>query len=183
MLNARRQWFRGYDALPVGIPGLLVFSVVVGVGLLVLFLMPSRVDWLSRIAPSIERNWHRLFALYLLAVAVSGLLISYATHGMRRLSAVSDRSEETHLAPAGIWPPVVLGAIEIVLYTTTLLMGQAGFIGVWLILKVAGRWGDWQERGQEARNRLQGFLVGTALSLVSAGITFGLIRGFVGISE
>jgi hypothetical protein len=183
MVNARRQWFRGHEALPVGIPGLLIFTIVVGVGLFVLFLMPSRVDWLSRIDPSIERNWHRLFAFYLLAVALSGLAISYATHGMRRLGDVSDRDGEDHLAPASVWPPVVLGAIEIVLYTTTLLMGQAAFIGVWLILKVAGRWGDWQERGQEARNRFQGFLVGTALSLVSAGVTFGLIRGFVGISE
>ena len=183
MLNARRPWFRGYEALPVGISGLLIFATIVGVGLLVLFLMPSRVDWLSRIDPSIERNWHRLFAFYILAVALSGLAISYATHGMRRLGGIGDGDDEAHLAPAGVWPPIVLGAVEIVLYTTTLLMGQAGFIGVWLILKVAGRWGDWQERGQEARNRLQGFLVGTALSLVSAGITFGLIRGFVGISE
>ena len=183
MVNARRQLFRGYEALPLGIPGLLIFAVVVGVGLLVLFLMPSRVDWLSRMDPSIERNWHRLFAFYLLAVALSGLAISYATHGMRRLGGVSDGDEEAHLTPAGVWPPVVVGAIEIVLYTTTLLMGQAAFIGVWLILKVAGRWGDWQGGGQEATNRLQGFLVGTALSLVSAGITFGLIRGFVGISE
>ena len=183
MVNARRQWYRGYEALPVGIPGLLIFTIVVGVGLLVWFLMPSRVDWLSRIDPSIERNWHRLFAFYLLAVAISGLLISYATHGMRHLGGVSDGSDEARLASAGVWPPVVLGAIEVVLYTTTLLMGQAGFIGVWLILKVAGRWGDWQERGQEARGRIQGFLVGTALSVVSAGITFGLIRGFVGISD
>ena len=183
MVNARRQWYRGYEALPVGIPGLLIFTVVVGVGLLVLFLMPSRVDWLSRIDPSIDRNWHRLFAFYMLAVAFSGLAISYATHGMRRLGGVGDGDEEAHLTPASVWPPIVLGAVETVLYTTTLLMGQAGFIGVWLILKVAGRWGDWQGGGQEARNRLQGFLVGTALSLVSAGITFGLIRGFVGISE
>ncbi len=183
MVNARRQWYRGHEALPLGIPGLLIFTIVVGVGLLVLFLMPSRVDWLTRIDPSIERNWHRLFACYLLAVALSGLLISYATHGMRRLGGVGDGDVEANLTPAGVWPPVVLGAIEIVLYTTTLLMGQAGFIGVWLILKVAGRWGDWQKSGQEARNRLRAFLVGTALSLVSAGITFGLIRGFVGISE
>ena len=183
MVNARRQWFRGYEALPIGIPGLTIFGVVVGVGLLVLFLMPSRVDWLSRIDPSIDRNWHRLFAFYVLAVALSGLAISYATHGMRRLGGVDDGDREALLAPGGVWPPVVLGTIEIVLYTTTLLMGQAGFIGVWLIIKVAGRWGDWQERGQEARNRLRGFLVGTALSVVSAGITFGLIRGFVGISE
>ena len=35
MVNARRQLFRGYEALPVGIPGLLIFTVVVGVGLLV----------------------------------------------------------------------------------------------------------------------------------------------------
>ena len=165
MLNARRPWYRGYEALPVGIPGLLIFAIVLGVGLLVLFLMPSRVDWLSRIDPSIQRNWHRFFAFYLLAVAISGLIISYATHGMRHLGAVSDGDDESHLTPAGVWPPVVLGALEIVLYTTTLLMG------------------DWQGGGQEARNRLQGFLVGTALSLVSAGITFGLIRGFVGISE
>ncbi len=183
MVNARRQWFRGHEALPLGIPGLLIFTIVVGVGLLVWFLMPSRVDRLSRIDPSIERNWHRLFAFDLLAVAISGLRISYATHGMRRLGGVGEGDEEADLTPAGVWPPVVLGSIEVVLYTTTLLMGQAGFIGVWLILKVAGRWGDWQERGQEARGRIQGFLVGTALSVVSAGITFGLIRGFVGISE
>ena len=44
------------------------------------------------------------------------------------------------------WHSAVVGTIEAVLYTSAWVMNQKEFIGVWLVLKVAGRWQRWEHR-------------------------------------
>jgi hypothetical protein len=40
--------------------------------------------------------------------------------------------------------PQILGTLELVMYPTAFLLGQPEFIGVWLLLKVAGNWRGWE---------------------------------------
>ncbi len=88
------SWWSGNEVITFGIRGLLIFSCVVGIGLLLWFLPPSRVEFLTRAAPSIDRNWHRLFAIYFLGIAISGIVISQATHQLRHLFEIEDRAGE-----------------------------------------------------------------------------------------
>lgn len=58
------------------------------------------------------------------------------------------------------------GVVEILIYTSSLMLGYPEFIAVWLSLKVAGNWKDWSEAGQEARAKFVIFLLGTGISLL-----------------
>ncbi len=56
-----------------------------------------------------------------------------------------------------LWPPALLGVCEAVLYPTAFIVGHTDFIGLWLLLKVAGQWPRWglessivKEKGQDA---------------------------------
>jgi hypothetical protein len=76
------------------------------------------------------------------------------------------------------FPPAFVGFAEAILYPTALLSGQPEFIAVWLALKVAGQWNEWQ-RGYQGRARFNRFLVGNALSIMVSGLTYGAIKSFV----
>jgi len=43
-------------------------------------------------------------------------------------------------------------------------MGKEAFVGIWLVLKTAGRWGEWKK--PQGRRIYNVFLVGNALSLM-----------------
>ncbi|MCD6282938.1 hypothetical protein J7J84_04975 [bacterium] len=82
--------------------------------------------------------------------------------------------EDAHGQPDR-WMPPVVGVIERTLYAVSYLLGHAEFIGLWLVLKVAGQWGRWNEgievKVGERQEHLPGrsiyyvFLCGTAASL------------------
>lgn len=46
--------------------------------------------------------------------------------------------DQTNIRP-GAWLPPITGFVERILYTTSLLMNNAVFIGVWLAIKVASQ--------------------------------------------
>jgi hypothetical protein len=72
--------------------------------------------------------------------------------------------------------PEMVGILERMLYTTAMLIGQPGFIGFWLALKVAGGWKGWSEpvRTPDGKVIMNGrdlfsvFLIGSGFSIAYA---------------
>ena len=80
------------------------------------------------------------------------------------------------------WQPRVLGVIERFLYTSSLLVGKAEFIGFWLAVKVAGQWKRWSEDQESdgvhvsGRSIYQNFLIGNGLSILFSIVGYKLIE-------
>ena len=70
----------------------------------------------------------------------------------------------------------ILGIVERLLYTTSLMIGVPQWIAVWLALKVAVAWSRWQEK--ETRGLYNLFLIGNALSLI-----FGFIGAWIALGS
>ena len=61
----------------------------------------------------------------------------------------------------------VLGILERILYTFSILMGFPQWIAVWLTLKTASRWPGWKE---DKHRKYNIFLIGNAVSILFAVI-------------
>ena len=70
------------------------------------------------------------------------------------------------------WQPALIGVIERIFYISSLLMNHYEFIGLWLILKMAGH-----ILGKEPSDRIfyMETLIGNAISLLYAGVGFQMI--------
>jgi hypothetical protein len=98
----------------------------------------------------------------------------------RRVGVTAEGEHRTDL-------PLIVGALERVLYISALLGGVREFVGLWLALKVVGGWKGWSEDrvlkaegGGEVkvhpRNTVNVFLIGNGLSLMNAAAATDLIR-------
>ena len=85
-----------------------------------------------------------------------GLLIGFVTDTMR--------GEETDRG----WKKRMEGSVEQVLYTSSLVIGQAVLIAAWLGIKTAAQWQGWTQRKDFSDNYLSPYFVGNALSVVVA---------------
>ena len=80
----------------------------------------------------------------------------------------------------------LVGFVERALFVATLQMGRGEFIGVWLLLKVAGQWKRWTEgetvgdKTIDGRSAFNIFLIGSGLSIAYAFVGAHLIRFIVG---
>jgi hypothetical protein len=96
--------------------------------------------------------------------------VHYVSRALWKSVAISGDKRNENL-------PRIVGLLEAFLYPTALLAGFPEFIGVWLVLKVAGSWSGWQDP-EKGRALFQVFLVGTALSLAygaAAGVGMQLV--------
>jgi hypothetical protein len=74
-----------------------------------------------------------------------------------------------------------LGIFERILYVSAFSVHCAGFIAVWLTLKAISKWSGWSEDAKETeedkiqlgRARFQIFLIGNALSILFALLSWG----------
>jgi hypothetical protein len=117
----------------------------------------------------------KLIGIWLISIAVTHFVIYSAARGMGRLFALRrpDRIPD-------LWSPALLGISESLLYPGAILAGKSEFIGVWLAIKVAGNWIQWSgssdpknpESAYEGRRRFNRFLVGNALSILAAFVTY-----------
>lgn len=143
-------------------------------------LAPTFPAWMTRASNLIPADrWHLLTAICLFGLVGSHL----AAHLMRRvLDALFviryRRKERNEQEGETYFPPAFVGFAEAILYPTALLIGQPEFIGFWLALKVAGQWKEW-ESGYQGRARFNRFLVGSALSIMVSGLTYGAFKSFV----
>lgn len=120
-------------------------------------------------------RWGTLLGLYCFAVAGSALLINPSLMGIRILF---DLASAEDVKPVHLWPPLLVGSCEAVLYPTAVLLGKAEFISVWLALKVAGQWSFWTG-DYKGRNRFNMFLIGNALSIAAALVFARIIQAVV----
>jgi hypothetical protein len=125
-----------------------------------------------------------LLGYYALAYVISGILGAVILRVcMARLERLSDENGSPHYKQnskkasednahklAGI-----VGIIERILYTSAILVGQPGFIGVWIVLKAVGEWRKPQEDTSSRVGVSNAFMInqiGTALSIL-VGVAAG----------
>jgi hypothetical protein len=132
--------------------------------------------------PGISKDfsmWYANVVGYGFALAVGGVLVKNVVDTLWNCLA-PEGSKNPQIRP-GAWQPEALGHIERILYVALLQAGQAALIGLWLALKVVGKWTKWGESGDEKTQKPSGqsifnvFLIGNALSLVYAFAGFKLI--------
>lgn len=106
-------------------------------------------------------------SLLLWNVAAGAFLVNPLMSMLRRLFGVADRSAAFNR----FWPGLILGSVELLAYPIAILIGRPEAIVLWLGIKTAGTWKEWQE-GWRGRNRFNLFLIGNAavifLALVCA---------------
>jgi hypothetical protein len=112
---------------------------------------------------------------YFVAVIVAAPLIKQVVDRLYETPVVGRSHETIGGERAYAWMAVGVGLVERLLYVAALQIGKGEFIGVWLALKAAGQWEVWREPTPEARATYQIFLIGSALSVLYAGVGFKII--------
>lgn len=80
----------------------------------------------------------------------------------------------------------LVGFVERALFVATLQIGRGEFIGVWLVLKIAGQWKRWAEGEKvgdeviDGRSSFNLFLIGSGLSIAYAFVGAQLIKFMLG---
>ncbi len=67
---------------------------------------------------------------------------------------------------AAFAPPMIVGWVELVLYSLAIASCRAEFIPAWLLIKVAGNYKLWHDAS--GRSRFQRFLIGSGISILVA---------------
>jgi len=163
----------------------VLLLVILGLGIYLLWANPAIPKAVWRVSSTVRSDrWSVLIGIYLVSVVATHFVIFYSMrclHFLLRLQGPDTLHD--------LWSPTVVGVCESIMYPTALLMGQGDFIGLWLALKVAGQWVRWRgepekktetlEERNEGRRRFNRFLVGSALSVILAGVTYGALRIWV----
>lgn len=76
----------------------------------------------------------------------------------------------------------MLGAIERLLYTTAIIIGESNFIALWLTLKTISQWEKWKGKDEKSRANFNNFLSGTGLSL-AYGVLGGMVVKWLGRND
>ena len=159
----------------------LLFVILI-VGAILVSKNPSSLGFLAHASTRIKPDaYGRLIGILLISLVLSHFLIYWALSWIHRLFGIVPSVDATDR-----WPPVVLGALEGILYVIALVTGKLEFIGFWVVVKTAGGWVRWsgsskqdQAALNEARRRFYGFLVGNALTIIVALLTFATLKLFV----
>jgi hypothetical protein len=89
------------------------------------------------------REWIALAVGYGFAVIIGHFCVARVVDCLW-IEAGWKKGEGAEARPASYLPRLV-GIVERVLFVASLQLGKAEFIGVWLVLKVAGQWKRWSE--------------------------------------
>jgi|GEM_PF-2882496 len=112
---------------------------------------------------------------YAYSIGLGSLMTSaFAQHTGRSIDEY-DTSEKARYR----WAAKLLGAIERLLYTTAIIMGENNFIALWLTLKTISQWEKWKGADEKSRANFNNFLSGTGLSL-AYGILGGMVVKWLG---
>jgi hypothetical protein len=144
--------------------------------------LPCHMNKLSiRVRPE---TWSGFFGILLVSILITHVIVFSAVLLMRRLFELKDNDARKNL-----WPPALVGVCENVMYPMALFFGKPEFIGLWLAIKAAGQWNRWypnpiqrrnsylnEELVNEGRRKYTAFLVGNALSIIAACITWGALK-------
>ena len=116
--------------------------------------------------------WWTYLLGYLFSVFVgSFVMVRLVVNAMwKGLGWKGDLSEDT-IRPYA-WHPIAVGCLDSVLYTSAWLANKPEFIGVWLAIKVAGKWDRWTKDGDVNGKKIHGrtffniFLIGSGLTVL-----------------
>jgi hypothetical protein len=153
--------------------GLPYAGLWAAIGFVVWFSDFQPPHWLTTPQPNIaSAGWRRLIGLYFFSVAGSTLIINPILMAIRKLFGLASSDDVRFVY---LWPPILLGTCEAILYPTAFLMGHAEFVGVWLAVKVAGQWNLWLD-DRHGRNRFNMFLIGNAMSIALGVLVWYVMR-------
>jgi hypothetical protein len=159
----------------------LALVILLAVGLVLasapLPVPPPLAKLTSRIRP--DAFWKALGVL-LIAAVISHWAVFVVLRWVRTLFELGD---PTDTARRELWPPAVLGLCEATMYPVALVSNHSDFIGLWLLLKVAGQWPGWglrekdnAEKLDQGRRRYYHFLIGNAFMVGAGLITYGVLK-------
>jgi hypothetical protein len=117
---------------------------------------------------------------YAFALIAGGILVKIVVDAMwDRL--VPGGAKNPQLRP-NAWQTQALGHVERVFYVALFQAHYGLLVGLWLVLKMVGKWKRWSESGDEKAQKPSGqavfniFLLGNALSVLYALFGFKLIQ-------
>jgi len=152
----------------------LFIGLVATTGLSFLLLSPQLPKWITRSTNLVPQDkWHVLIAIFMFTIVGGHVFAHFTTLGLAYLFDL-----KKGINPANLYTPAFVGFCESILYPTSFLLDIPEFIGIWLALKVAGHWKQW-ETGDEGRRRFNKFLVGNAMSICVGILSYGAIKSFV----
>jgi len=124
--------------------------------------------------------WYAQIFGYGFALVVGGIMVKELVGVLwDRLSPGGAKNPQ--LRP-NAWQTRALGHVERVLYVALFQGGQGLLVGLWLALKMIGKWTRWSEGGDEKAQKPSGqaifniFLLGNALSILYAFLGFKMIQ-------
>jgi hypothetical protein len=170
---------RATNSLPI-VWHILLAAMLVAGAVLASVELPAP-EALDRVTDRIQGEiWWRIIGVLMAAIAVMHWVVFGV---LRALRSLFDLPGATDNARVSLWPPALLGALEAVMYPLALLASHADFIGLWLLLKVAGQWPGWglRENGCQAeldrgRRRYYHFLIGNGLMVLAGVVTFAVLK-------
>ncbi len=166
----------------------VILGFVALAGVYLIWANPCMPPHMARLSDRVRPEaWMLFLGIVLVSLPVAHVLISLALFCMRELFELDDEKDEAEKdnARKNLWPPALVGACESVMYPMALFFGKPEFIGVWLAIKVAGGWTRWNpasasdgDRKQinTGRRKYSAFLVGNALSITLACITWAALK-------
>lgn len=115
------------------------------------------------------------------SIVVGHFMTAWTVDSMWGVVGVTATDDAAETVRPHAWQARVVGIVERFLYTATTLVGQYGFIPVWLVLKVAGQWRRWSEDSRSAetaaRAAYNAFLVGSGIHSCMVSAEASRLRG------
>lgn len=133
--------------------------------------------------PVLGKNvvWGRLIGSLLVAIPTCHLVVFLSLWLARYLFET-----DINVPRRNLWGPALVGVLENVMYPAALLAGAKEFIGLWLLLKVAGQWPRWglapeedASKLDEGRRRYFLFLLGSGIQVMLGAITYAFARVYL----
>lgn len=134
--------------------------------------------------------WSRLIGIYLVSIALTNFLVAILVSRLKNWLVLDEQASPVTNTRAS----ALVGLCESILYPTAFISERFEFVGVWLAIKGVSQWAGWKEDPEQtcqkvevggdskafrARRRFNAFLVGNALSLMAAGVTWAALKIWV----
>jgi hypothetical protein len=144
-------------------------------------------EFLHKIKPI---SWSLLLPIWFICIFVSNTAIFFIMRLMTYLLVrpTPNKEEDGFAQRADFYGPALVGTCEVMLYPIALIKDMPEFIGIWLVLKVAGQWKRWTPdikdnadlvKADDGRRLYNKFLIGNALSIIFGILTYAAIKAFV----
>ena len=113
--------------------------------------------------------WWSIFVGYLFSIIPSSFFIKrMTTNAYQKVGTYdSEKIEKFNLKtpdPYFRWTSFLIGILERIIFTTSVIIGQTSFIPIWLVFKSISQWKNWEIDNGRAMFNI--FLLGTGFSIL-----------------